>query len=343
MVDSQGTESVAGVSIEKGGQDMQQEIIEILLRSNEPWVVYRTLLDLVGLPDSDPQVLQAKRKLLCHPLVLGLIDEVNAWPGTILNSHKSAGQLYHKLSFLADLGVVKDDADFTGLAERFRKCKSKEGLFQLPMHISQQYGGTGEDLFAWALCDAPILLSLANRMGFGPIEDGLAFLISLQRQNGWPCVVSKELGSFRGPGKKTDPCPYATLLMLKLLASCGTNAYTGSCHLGTECLLGLWQESRVVHPYMFYMGTDFRKLKAPLIWYDILHVLDVLSCFPWVHTDKRFLDMYEVVTSKADGNGLYTPESAWTAWKGWDFGQKKVPSLWITFLVYRIGRRISSR
>ncbi|AEV29748.1 hypothetical protein SpiGrapes_1961 [Sphaerochaeta pleomorpha str. Grapes] len=320
---------------------MQKEILELLLQSNEPWVVYRTLLDLVGLPDSDPQVLQAKRKLLCHPLILGLIDEVNAWPGTVLSSHKSAGQLYHKLSFLADLGIVKDDADFTGLAERFQMGKSKEGLFQLPMQISQQHGGTGENLFAWALCDAPLLLSIADRMGFGPVDDGLAFLISLQRQNGWPCAVSKELGSFRGPGKKADPCPYATLLMLKLLAFSHPNEYTQSCHLGTECLLGLYQESRILHPYMFFMGTDFRKLKAPFIWYDILHVLDVLSFFPWVHHDQRFLDMLELVTSKADAKGFFTPESIWVAWKEWDFGQKKVPSPWLTFLVYRIIKRVS--
>ena len=33
---------------------------------------------------------------------------------------------------------------------------------------------------------------------------------------------------------------------------------------------------------MFFMGTDFRKLKVPLVWYDLLHVLDVLSSFPWL-------------------------------------------------------------
>ena len=40
--------------------------------------------------------------------------------------------------------------------------------------------------------------------------------------------------------------------------------------------------------YLFGMGTDFRKLKAPLVWLDILHVLDVLSRFKVVHNDPLF-------------------------------------------------------
>ena len=28
---------------------------------------------------------------------------------------------------------------------------------------------------------------------------------------------------------------------------------------------------------MFYMGTDFSKLKVPLVWYDLLHVLEVIT------------------------------------------------------------------
>ena len=48
--------------------------------------------------------------------------------------------------------------------------------------------------------------------------------------------------------------------------------------------MDLWQNSREKHPYQFYMGTDFRKVKAPLVWYDILHVADVLCRFKNVRT-----------------------------------------------------------
>ena len=93
---------------------------------------------------------------------------------------------------------------------------------------------------------------------------------------------------------------------------------------------------------MFYMGTDFRKIKAPFIWYDILHVLDVLSQFNWLKNDKRIKKMSDIVTSKANNEGKFVPESIWMAWKGWDFAQKKGPSRWLTFLVLRIIKRIES-
>jgi hypothetical protein len=90
------------------------------------------------------------------------------------------------------------------------------------------------------------------------------------------------------------------------------------------------------------MGTRFKKLKAPLIWYDILHVVDVLSDLPWLNKDERLHEMVELIELKADEEGKYYAESVWRAWSEWSFGQKKEPSSWITFLVYRILKRIKS-
>jgi hypothetical protein len=164
---------------------------------------------------------------------------------------------------------------------------------------------------------------------------------SLIRENGWPCAVSPELGKFRGPGRKDDPCPYATLVMLKVLAHAPDIRESKAAEIGVETLLSLWAESNEKHPYMFFMGTDFRKLKAPLFWYDILHVLDVLSHFAWTRKDKRFQQMLKTVEAKANSDGQFISESVWTAWKDWDFGQKKVPSKGLTFFVARIMKRVS--
>ncbi|HSV42462.1 MAG TPA: hypothetical protein VLH13_03520, partial [Methanomassiliicoccales archaeon] len=109
---------------------------------------------------------------------------------------------------------------------------------------------------------------------------------------------------------------------------------------GAKSLLDLWSRSREVHPYMFYMGTDFRKLKAPTTWYDILSVVDVLSRFRWLKDEERLREMADIIRSKADGEGRYTPESVWQSWKDWDFGQKKVPSRGLTFMVERALSRL---
>ena len=65
-------------------------------------------------------------------------------------------------------------------------------------------------------------------------------------------------------------------------------------------------------------------------------MLDILSQFKWVRKDARFKGMLSLVEAKADGDGRYTPESIWTAWKDWDFSQKKTPSRGLTFFVQRI-------
>ena len=92
--------------------------------------------------------------------------------------------------------------------------------------------------------------------------------------------------------------------------------------------------------FLFAMGTKFMKLKYPFVWYDILHVVDTLSRFNWVHGDRRFQEMCEIIFSKADHNGWYTPESVWMAYKGFDFTQKKQPSSMLTLAIMRIKKRL---
>jgi hypothetical protein len=50
--------------------------------------------------------------------------------------------------------------------------------------------------------------------------------------------------------------------------------------------------------------------------------------------------MVKIIESKATQDDIFIPESEWKAWKEWDFGQKKIPSAWLTFLIYRIRKRI---
>lgn len=314
------------------------------LLEGEPYVEYRTRVDLLGQPETEPKVLQAKAKMMQDPKIQSLLKELHNWPGTVLNSHKSASQQYHKLEFLADIGVTKDWPDVPEIAEKIFAHQSEEGPFQLPTNVPKHFGGSGEDTWAWALCDAPIIIYGLAKMGYANdirVQRVAEHVAGLVQDNGWRCVVSKELGKFRGPGRKEDPCPYATLAALKMLLQFEAWQQSKAAHVGAECLLNLWQNSRQLHPYMFYMGTDFRKLKAPFIWYDILHVLDVLSQCIWLKNDPRLRDMAEQVASKVDGEGKFTAESQWKAWNGWDFGQKKQPSEWLTFLALRTLKRIN--
>ncbi len=297
---------------------MDNEIIKRLLNS-DPWTEYRTRVDLLDEPLDSSTALAARKQMISHPQIDSIITELTNWPGTVLSSHKSANQLYHKLSFIVDLGFKQDDSRFNIIIEKIIEHASPEGPFQLPMNIPIHFGGTGQDQYSWALCDAPILVYCLAKLGLNKdnkVIEAKDFLVGLGSQNGYHCIVSKELGKFRGPGKKDDPCPYATMIMLKLMNLYDKDRISDYAKMSIDSLLNLWEQSKILHPYMFYMGTDFRKLKVPLIWYDILHFADTLSNFQYAQNDQRFKEIVYLIEQKADSNGLFTPESEWRAWKG---------------------------
>jgi len=316
--------------------------IEWLLEG-DPWVVYRTRIDLLHQNENDSEVTKARNNTIKHPKIQSLLRELKNWPQGVLNSHKSASQPFHKLSFIADIGLTKDDPGINEIIEKVYEHRSVEGPFQLSMNIPEHFGGTGKDQWAWALCDAPVVIYSLIRFGLKnelQVKKSAKYIASLLKENGWPCTVSKELGKFRGPGRKDDPCPYATLVSLKMLLELNEYKNSKEIEIGAESLLNLWENSKNAHPYMFYVGTDFRKIKAPFIWYDILHVLEVLTKVGAIKKDKRFKDMINLLQQKRDTEGKYTAESEWKAWKEWEFGQKKLPSRWITFLAMRMLNRM---
>ena len=318
------------------GVDIPAQVLDWLMEGPE-WVRHRTMVDLGSEPEDD----ESWKRAMQDPLLLSLVEKTTIWPWPRISSHKSAGHPLHGLVFLADLGLRAEDGAVRPLLDRILAQACEEGPFQLIMNVPKAFGGTGRDGLAWSLCDAPSLTYALNRMGLGEdprVRKAALHMASLARENGFPCASSKELGRFRGPGRKEDPCPYADLVMLKLLAEAGLSAGP-EARAGVECLLSLWQGSRERHPYMFYMGTDFRKLKTPFVWYDILHVAEVLTRFEMARDDERLKDMLSVIWAKRDAEGKFTAESIWTDWRRWEFGQKKEPSRWLTLCVYRIMAR----
>ena len=319
-----------------------ERVINWLLEG-DPWVEYNTRLYLLNQKKTNKEVMEARVKILSHPKIISMMDEFANWENEIVSSHKSAGLLIHKLSFLADIGLSAEDTHISEIIATIRKHRTEEGIIKVPINIPVHFGGSGENSWGWCLCDTPTVLY--SFLKFGLMNDlqyksALEQLIFLKNDAGWGCKVSPELGKFRGPGRKDDPCPYATLLMLKVMAMIPEYNDSEVSRDGAESLLTQWKESRERHPYMFYMGTDFRKLKAPFIWYDILHVTEVLTQFPWLLKDERLLEMIALIRQQEQEDGSYIPQSEWKAWNGWEFGQKKVPSRWLTFLILRILKRI---
>lgn len=320
-----------------------QHPISWLLSEGAPWTRYRTLVDLLDRPEDDPEVTIARAGMLAHPQVQGLIAEAATWGDRSLKRHNDAGHPIYKFSTLADFGVRADDPCMAAGIEAVMAHQSPEGAFQTLVNIPKAFGGTGEDMWTWMLCDAPTLLYALLGFGLGEheaVRQVVDHLVGLVDENGWRCVAAPELGKFRGPGRKADPCPIVNVLALKALSQVPELLASPATRTGAEMLLWHWKHQTERKIYMFGIGTDFRKLKYPFVWYDILHVVDVLSRFPFVHADPRFREMVEMITAQADEEGRYTANSMYRAWKGWSFADKKNPSPWLTFLVLRVIKRM---
>ena len=323
---------------------MTADLIQWLLDSDEPWTRYRTLVDLLDRADEDPDVQAARAELLAHPQVQGLITEAAAWPGYALKRHNDAKHTIYRLSTLADFGVQASDPGMAPVVEAVMAHQSPEGAFQTLVTVAKGYGGTGADMWAWMLCDAPTLLYGLLAMGLGEderVQRAIHHLVRLVEENGWRCSVAPEFGGkFRGPGRKVDPCPIVNVYGLKALSQVPELLDSSGAHTGAEMLLWHWEHQGQRKLYMFGIGTDFRKLKYPFVWYDLLHVVDVLSRFPFTRADPRLGEMVKAITTQADEKGRYTANSMYRAWKGWSFADKKNPSPWLTFLILRAIKRL---
>jgi hypothetical protein len=323
---------------------MITNLTQWLLESGEPWTRYRTLVDLLNRPEDDPEVQTARAEMLAHPQVQALIAEAATWPSYALKRHNDAKYPLYKFSTLADFGVRANDPGMASGIEAVMAHQSPEGAFETQIRLYKRFSGIDGERWTWMACDAPTLLYALLAFGLEDdprVKQAVNHLVGLVDENGWRCRAAPEFGGkFKGPGRKEDPCPIVNVYALKALAQVPELLDSPATRTGAEMLLGHWEHRTERKIYLFGIGTDFRKLKYPFVWYDILHVVDVLSHFPFVHNDPRFREMVETITAQADENGRYTASSMYQAWKGWSFADKKNPSPWLTFLVLQVQKRI---
>ena len=298
---------------------MTDTTLDWLLDSDEPWTRYRTLLDLLDRPEDDPDVRAARAAMLAHPRVQTLVAETATWGEKPLKRHNDAGHPIYAFSTLADFGLRAGDPGLAAGLEAVLAHQSPEGAFQTVVNIPTHFGGSGQDEWSWMVCDAPTLLYALLAFGLGSdarMQRAVAHLAGLVDDNGWRCRVDARLGKFRGPGRKDDPCPIANVYALKALSLVPELLDSPATRAGAEMLLGHWERQAERKIYLFGIGTDFRKLKYPFVWYDVLHVVDVLSRFPFVRDDPRFREMVAAITAQADEEGRYTASSMYQRLEG---------------------------
>jgi prenyltransferase beta subunit len=316
----------------------REELVEWLL-AGEPWVAYHTLRDLLDKGGSDSAVVEARMAITKHRLVKKIFDGLNAdgyWgkPKDIHTWWPRKDTTFWLLPVLADFGFTVEDRRIVGVCEYVLSTQLQSGGFGWDPPTKP-----GD-------CHSAIITESLAKLGLlrdSRLQKAYDWLVGRQRLDGgfW----CKDTGQIGGPRDKESSCAMATMFVLGALAENPALQNSKAARRGVDFLFGCW-ENRGKMKYAGHdsqVGTDWEKLKYPFTDYKILKFLDVLSRFEHSKDRLRESEMMNLLLSKRDAEGRFTPESIVKVWSDFDFGQKEKPSRWITLLVLRIAKRIWGR
>jgi hypothetical protein len=306
------------------------------LLGGEPWVVYRTLTDLMDMQKSDRTVLAARNSILDHDLIRKILRQrnVHGYWGTPKDIHTwwpRKDTSFWVLGMLADFGLTADDEKLLDAADYVFSIQQECGAF-LGFDPKLPY-----DCHTGILTESLVKIGLLKDQR---VQKAYDWLLKRQRlDGGWWCKNTGQIGGLR---EKHPSCAMSTMFVLGAMAQDPKLHEDERIMKGVDFLFRCWQNRGKIRyaGHNSQIGTDWNKLKYPFTDYKILKFLDVLSQFGFAKKRLRESEMLRSLLSKADGEGRFTPESIHKVWSDFDFGQKDKPSRWITFLALRIMKRL---
>lgn len=315
-------------------------LTERLLAAEEPWVVLNTRLDLLGQSEEDTEVRSAYVALKKDDKVGELLDEVKIWP-----QPQRLGRAYDpkdslwKLSMLADFGLKRDDKRIAAVAEKVFDNQATE-----PAPPGFLHGGF-DHTKSWDkrpyICISHVMTYALARFGY--LDDprlgrAYEYIAEWQRKDGgWHPTEACQSGHER----EDDPsCPFGTVNVLRAVAANPSLREGDVARRGVENVLELWERRKEPYrPVGFGMGSTFNRLQYPFVQHQLLKTVDTLSNFTAALKDSRFGEMLDSVVEKQTDDGTFKPEGVNKPYAEFDFGQKKVPSPWLTFIIARASLR----
>jgi hypothetical protein len=281
-----------------------------LLSQGQPWVRYRTLVDLLDRSPDDSEVM-ATRAAITHaePIkrIFAAQREDGGWEADYLCyscSSQHQGDTMSLLSVFADFGLTVEDERVARACEFALRFQAGNGDFRV----------TTEDSQTFICLSANTVRSLAA-LGLGEderVQRTYQYIVETQRLDGGWIHSKAEHPQLKESQIAKD---------------------------GAEVVLRHWEEK--TRPYGWGIGSSWPRLKYPFIWYGLLKYVDVLSRFAFLKDDPRLGEVVDLLITKQDEEGRWRAESVYKYWKEFDFGQKKAPSPWITLLVLRVIKRVN--
>ncbi len=317
--------------------DENNHVLEWLLERETPSVRYWTLVDLLGRPRDDPEVLAAQRDIMDSATMTRLLSRQTpgGWWGKAEDFYihaKYKGTVWN-LILLAELGADPTD-ERVRQALRFILEASQEpgsGGFS-----ARSLGEAGADPGLVVPCLTGNMLWCLVRLGWlddPRVQQGLSWITTYQRfddgikkaPQGWPYSVSEKCW-----GRHT--CHLGVVKALKALAEVPperrTPAMQATIEHGVEFLLmhHIYKKSRDLDQVAM---PEWLSLGFPRFWdTDVLEILGILTRLGC--RDERMQEALDVVRSKQGADDRWRMESSWNGRMLVRIEKEGDPSKWIT-------------
>lgn len=328
---------------------MADQLRDLLGADPLPWLLsagkaYTRLTvrqELLGSVDHDAREAD-HRELLADEGIALLVEQLPEWGSGDFSGHHSPAFLPNRLNLLADMGVRGGDVPAVEeLLDQLAAHQDKSGRFlsfgRAPGRKTPEWGSL--------LCDTNAITDVLLRFGRADtpqvrlaVERILADSSATPQGRGWKCVPEKR-SLFRGPGRVNDTCPQVTLEGLRVLSQVTPTDRPAWLLDSARTPLEIWRRRTLERPYAFGHGYQFKSVKWPNFWYDVLWVLETVSRFPelWRGNDAREEDRRAVselaaclIAYNFDTDGKVTPRRTYRDFQEFSFGQKKEPSPFAT-------------
>jgi len=308
-----------------------------LLESN-PWTQYRSLIDLLELPENSKEVKNARFKLVNDARIQNLIFETSQWFPEAITRHNDPKLSFYKLRMLTDFGLSIEDE---GMEDIVRKAVEhvENGLFAIRQELPEKGNGFKKpnpkaDEWHALPCDSPLITYTLLQLGYtAPVVMQSVDRIKekWKAPQGWFCHFFFVDGLYK---KIQIGCPMAGLMALEVFSKISELKEA-------EYAKNAYEPIRFHKEYgksMYYFGRSkkFWTLKYPYVWYNALYLAEVLTRFEFLKNDALVKELIEWIEQSQDEDGKFKPTSMFMIYKGWDFANKKEPSPWITYLCCKI-------
>jgi len=339
-------------------------ILDWLLESSDPSVRHRTLLDILGRSERDPDVIVARRAIPQSSVVKKIMAEQDPrgyWgdPATpYLPKYKAS---YWQVMILGELGMGRTDKRTSRACEYIFGFQHPEGGFssvgleaaRREYELLRSKGKRLPPPDEWIpesvhegqlSCLTGNVVAALLRLGYeddARLRRAVDWLVRIQNEDGgWLCPYWKaHVGDKHG-------CFYGTICPLEAFSELPqekrTREVRSAIERGAEFVL-MHRLYKADHHRYRIINRSWLKLAFPSFYgYSVLRGLDVLTKLGYGE-DGRMLDAVKLLVKKQRRNGTWVLESAPIGRMHANLEKKGAQSKWVTMIASRTINRLSQR